>query len=122
MRISVGWIGVILTAMAMGACSARDHGHHTEWCSNEHVALDVADLPRSLAFCTRKLRDNLGYLTSDYGYRAPSYAKTDHLDRAYLSFDIDAVFDYGLHEFIQMMLTQLSDIGRQIEIDYRFYE
>ncbi|WP_305972248.1 MULTISPECIES: alpha-E domain-containing protein [unclassified Mameliella] len=79
-------------------------------------------MPRSLAFCARKLRDNLGFLGSDYGERAASYAKIDHIDRAYLSFDIDAVFDYGLHEFIQKMLLLLGDLGRQIEVDYRFYE
>lgn len=79
-------------------------------------------MPRSLSFCAHKLRDNLGFLGSDYGERAPSFAKIDHIDRAYLSLDIDAVFDYGLHEFIQKMLLLLGDLGRQIEVDYRFYE
>lgn len=79
-------------------------------------------MPRSLAFCTRKIRSNLGYLVSDYGYRAPSFAKVVHIESAYLSYDIDAVFDYGLHEFIQKLLLLLGDLGRQIERDYRFYE
>lgn len=79
-------------------------------------------MPRSLAFCTRKIRSNLGYLVSDYGYRAPAFTKVVHLESAYLSYDIDAVFDFGLHEYIQKTLGLLYDIGRQIEIDYRFYE
>ncbi|MBO9478158.1 alpha-E domain-containing protein [Shimia sp. R11_0] len=79
-------------------------------------------MPRSLAFCTRKLRDNLGYLASSYGSRMPSMAKVGHLERTYLSHDIDAVFDFGLHEFIQKVLTLLADLGQQIEHDYRFYE
>jgi uncharacterized alpha-E superfamily protein len=79
-------------------------------------------MPRSLAFCVRKLRDNLGYLSSNYGDRPPSWGKVDNLERAYLSHTIDAIFDYGLHEFIQTMLAQLADLGAQIEIDYRFYE
>ncbi|CUH50775.1 alpha-E domain-containing protein [Shimia marina] len=79
-------------------------------------------MPRSLAFCTRKLRDNLGYLASSYGSRMPSMAKVGHLERTYLSHDIDAVFDFGLHEFIQKVLMLLADLGQQIEHDYRFYE
>ena len=79
-------------------------------------------MPRSLAFCARRLRDNLEMLNSDYGVRTPSFSMIDHIDRAYLSFDIDAVFDYGLHEFIQKLLILLADLGQQIEIDYRFYE
>ncbi|MDE4131481.1 alpha-E domain-containing protein [Phaeobacter sp. QD34_3] len=79
-------------------------------------------MPRSLSFCTRKLRANLGYLASEYGQRPPSLAKVAHLESTYLSHDIDAVFDYGLHEFIQKMLTLLADLGRQIEQDFRFYE
>lgn len=79
-------------------------------------------MPRSLAFCARKLRDNLGHLGAEYGHRATSYSKVGHLERTYLTHDIYAVFDYGLHEFIQKMLTLLSELGQQIEHDYRFYE
>lgn len=79
-------------------------------------------MPRSLVFCTRKLRDNLGHLSSAYGSRIPSMAKVGHLERTYLSHDIDAVFDYGLHEFIQKVLGLFADLGQQIEHDFRFYE
>jgi uncharacterized alpha-E superfamily protein len=79
-------------------------------------------MPRSLAFCAHKMRDNMGYLAADHGKRPPSYALADHIERNYLSFDIDAVFDFGLHEFIQKMLSLLDELARQIEIDYRFYE
>ncbi len=79
-------------------------------------------MPRSLAFCARKLRDNLGYLAADYRTRPRAFAMADHLERHYLSFDIDAVFEYGLHEFIQKTLSLLDDLSRQIEIDYRFNE
>ena len=79
-------------------------------------------MPRSLAFCARKLRDNLGYLAADYRTRPRAYGIADHIERHYLSYDIDAVFDYGLHEFIQKLLELLQELARQIEIDYRFYE
>ena len=37
------------------------------------------------------------------------------MERQYLSFDIDGVFEYGLHEFIQELLSQLAGLGQQIE-------
>jgi uncharacterized alpha-E superfamily protein len=79
-------------------------------------------MPRSLRFCVRKIRDNLGYLVSGYGERPPSWRKADHIERAFLSYDIDAIFSYGLHEFIRKQLSLLNDLGNQVEIDYRFYE
>jgi uncharacterized alpha-E superfamily protein len=79
-------------------------------------------MPRSLAFCVNKLRGNMKYLVDDYSVTPPSFQKIDELQNRYLRLDIDAVFDYGLHEFIQTMLVELYELGRQIEIDYRFYE
>ncbi len=79
-------------------------------------------MPRSLAFCARKLSNNLRYLDAEYHTRSRAYAIADHLERHYLSYDIDAVLDYGLHEFIQKTLALLHELSRQIEIDYRFIE
>lgn len=79
-------------------------------------------MPRSLNFCCSKLRDNLGYLASDYGQRGESYAMADTLKRRFMAHDIDAIFDYGLHEYIQDLLGSLSALSSQIEIDFRVYE
>lgn len=79
-------------------------------------------MPRSLNFCCAKLRDNLGYVSSDYGTRSNSLTLADALSRRFMSHDIDAIFDYGLHEYIQDLLSALGDLGRQIEVDFRFYE
>jgi uncharacterized alpha-E superfamily protein len=79
-------------------------------------------MPRSLGFCIRKIRDNLNYLVSNYGKRPASWAMADQLERYYLSHDIDAIFEYGLHEYIQKVLSLLNELGNQIEIDYRFNE
>jgi uncharacterized alpha-E superfamily protein len=79
-------------------------------------------MPRSLAFCVAKLRDNLGYLAGDYGSRLPSHALADQLCDTYMARDIEDIFDHGLHEFIQDFLTATAILGRQTEIDYRFYE
>jgi uncharacterized alpha-E superfamily protein len=79
-------------------------------------------MPRSLAFCAIKLRDNLGYLASNYGTRPESLEHADALVRRFMSHDIDAVFDFGLHEYIEEVLGSLRALGHQIEIDFRFYE
>ncbi|MGR3320824.1 MAG: alpha-E domain-containing protein [Pseudooceanicola sp.] len=79
-------------------------------------------MPRSLAFCTRKLCENLGYLKADYKMSTESLKKARHIETMYLSHDIDAVFDYGLHEYINKVLELFFDLARQIEIDFRFYE
>ena len=79
-------------------------------------------MPRSLAFCVHKLCDNLRSLNKGARKPAPSLRQTTALEKKYLSHDIDEIFDYGLHEFIEQILEHLSEIARQIEIDFRFYE
>ena len=38
-----------------------------------------------------------------------------------MSHDVAAIFDYGLHEYVQEVLNHLGKLSQQIEIDYRFY-
>lgn len=79
-------------------------------------------MPRSLAFCVGKLQTNLRYLESGVTGSMPSLKLACHIERHYLSHDIDAVLEYGLHEFIQKTLGLLSELAAQIEQDFRFYE
>lgn len=79
-------------------------------------------MPRSLAFCGAKISDNLRYLAEDYGSRLPCHDMIDRLMAGCLSRRIDDIFDNGLHEFIEEYLRGLGAVGRQIELDYRFYE
>jgi uncharacterized alpha-E superfamily protein len=77
-------------------------------------------MPRSLAFCASKIEANLRYL--DPEARTPSLRMVRDLRTRYLSHDVAAIFDYGLHEFIQSVLSALGDVAAQIERDFRFYE
>ncbi|AJE46198.1 alpha-E domain-containing protein [Celeribacter indicus] len=100
--------------MAYGSqVNARDIAHF--------LILDKR-MPRSLYFCSSKIRDNLRYLSSDYGTKYRSCDLADGLLRRFMSHDIDAVFDFGLHEYIQNVLSSLGQLGMQIERDFRFYE
>jgi uncharacterized alpha-E superfamily protein len=79
-------------------------------------------MPRSLAFCAEKLADNLGYLAADYGSRSAALDRTEALEDSFFAKPIEAIFESGLHEFIQDFLRETASIGGQCEIDFRFYE
>lgn len=78
-------------------------------------------MPRSLAFCAGKLSDNLGYLGSEDDAGNVSRAMVGALRGRLTTKSIDDIFEYGLHEFLQTTLEDLSGISRQIEQDFRFY-
>jgi uncharacterized alpha-E superfamily protein len=64
---------------------------------------------------------NLSYLAKQYGARLPS---NDHIERLRMMVTectVDSIFDNGLHEFIMDFLKANSELGSQIELDYRFY-
>ncbi|EED36830.1 conserved hypothetical protein [Luminiphilus syltensis NOR5-1B] len=85
------------------------------------VILDK-QMPRSLAFCARRLRRNLERLRDQYGLVKPSLAMASDLDEFYNVNDIDTIFEFGLHEHTQQTLGEITALGFQIEQDYRFYE
>lgn len=77
-------------------------------------------MPRSLAFCGEKIRDNLGWLAHDYGTRMPCHGMAETLNLTYFARPVEEIFDAGLHEFIQHFLQDMAALGSQTEIDYRF--
>ena len=78
-------------------------------------------MPRSLAFSVGKLCDNLGYLTDGSEHGKSSCDRVVALQNGLLSKGIDDIFEFGLHEFLQKTLEELSGISSQIEQDFRFY-
>lgn len=79
-------------------------------------------MPRSLNFCARKVLDNLQHLSSGYAVHPASLDLAHALVDCFAQSDIDTIFDDGLHEYIQNALTAFGALGRQVEIDFRFYE
>lgn len=79
-------------------------------------------MPRSLSFCASKLQDNLRYLETDYGVKSKALEKADTLCQRFESHSVEAIFEYGLHEYIEDVLASLGALSRQVEIDFRFYE
>lgn len=87
----------------------------------QFLILDTC-MPRSLAFCTGKIADNLGYVCLSYGERSKAMDKAQALAADCRNTDIETIFADGLHEYIQGILDRLTVLGGQIEHDYRFYE
>ncbi|TCD16558.1 alpha-E domain-containing protein [Oricola cellulosilytica] len=77
-------------------------------------------LPRSLAFCATKIVDNLQFLADDYGERHACHDAAEALVSRLRDNTVDAIFDIGLHEFIEQFIRDNNALGQQIEQDYRF--
>lgn len=87
----------------------------------EFVILDPR-LPRSLVFCYQKMAENLEWLADRYGERHVSQDQAAEMLSGCAGRSINDIFDYGLHEFLSQCLIDTANLGRQIEIDYRFVE
>lgn len=77
-------------------------------------------LPRSLAFCSSQIVENLNYLSEDYGERSASLDRAQQLDARIKDRDINAIFEEGLHEYLNSVMHDIGALGMQIEEDYRF--
>ncbi len=77
-------------------------------------------MPRSLAYCATTLVENLTYLSEDYDRPTKSLDLAEVLHKRLKGRDIGAIFDEGLHEFLNSVLSDTAQIGMQIEEDYRF--
>lgn len=79
-------------------------------------------MPRSLAFCAGKIVTNLDYLGIDYDLELPCHTRSRALKEGLAATSIEGIFDNGLHEFLTDFVADVTELGRQIEVDYRFIE
>ena len=77
-------------------------------------------MPRSLAFCYNKICDNLGYLEKNYDNRTEACEMAEAIHKDYLGQSMDAIFEDGLHEFIEGFLRANGNLAKQISSDYSF--
>jgi uncharacterized alpha-E superfamily protein len=76
--------------------------------------------PRSLAFCYRMLREDLGELARVHGHEGEAMILMHEADRQLSALTIEAVFDRGLHEFLLAFIASNRAIADAISQDYRF--
>ena len=79
-------------------------------------------MPRSLIYCCDIIKVHLLSLCSVYRNKPPSLSQIIQLQNRFLTHDIEAIFKFGLHDFLQKMISLFGNLSNQIEIDYRFYE
>jgi uncharacterized alpha-E superfamily protein len=116
---NVQWESILRSVSAEGAYRMTHGGDVRPRLIASFLILDRR-MPRSLAFSVSKLQDNFGYLAESYGARLPSHDRALALMEGCLGTGIDAIFEGGLHEFIQDFLRAVAALGTQVEIDYRF--
>jgi len=116
---NVQWENILRSISAQRAYRWRNPGAMNPRDIADFVIFDRR-MPRSLAFCFSKISDRLAYLGTAYDQRHPSHDRAEALKGRLGSSDIAAVFDSGLHEFLQGCINDTAALGQQIETDYQF--
>ncbi|TNE60917.1 MAG: alpha-E domain-containing protein [Alphaproteobacteria bacterium] len=80
-----------------------------------------ARMPRSLAYCYRKIGDSLESLARDYGESHMAHLTATKTLARLEGRDIADIFDEGLHEFLVGFIIQNNKLGSEIAEAYRFY-
>ena len=78
-------------------------------------------MPRSLAFCQKRIFCGLENLRDSYAVTSASLGVCSQIRDTLTPGSIDQVFKSGLHEFITAFLASNQSLGTQIEQDFRFY-
>ena len=118
---NVQWETILRSVSALGGFRTA-YGHTPDPQDIANFLILDKRMPRSLAYCVAKLQSNLGYLARSYDQTPQCVELADGIAEAYLNTEVTAIFDMGLHEFIQEFLGQLSRLGGQIQADFRFIE
>lgn len=116
---NVQWETILRSVSADGSFRYL-HGSETKPLQIAEFLTMDRRLPRSLAFCYAKICANLGYLEHDYKLRLPCHDTADEIYHRFREGSIDAIFEKGLHEFLQTFIHDNNALGQQIEADYRF--
>lgn len=119
MSDNVQWETILRATSSVRAYQTVTEGDTGPRSIAEFLMLDRRS-PRSLAFCYGKILDNLGYLETQYGQHMPSHEMAEKVAGRFNNYSVEAIFDFGLHEFIAEFLSDSRTLGYQIEQDYRF--
>ncbi len=79
-------------------------------------------MPRSLTFCYSKISTNLNYLDQNYNRKSRSAELAHEICDDVLGQPIEAIFEYGLHEYISRFVIANNGLAAQIETDFNFQD
>ncbi len=116
---NVQWETILRSVSAQRAYRWQSGGEATPMGIAEFLILD-RQMPRSLAFCYRKINDNLGYLAASYGAEHRCHDLSRELCARLSDRPIESIFEDGLHEFLRDCIRANNALGESIEHDYRF--
>lgn len=118
---NVQWESILRSLSAEGGFRMH-HGSNPAPREITHFLVLDKRMPRSLAFCTDKIRETLSQLNRGNREANEALRLVCQIEGHYLSHDVDRIFEFGLHEMILELLGAVSTLARQIETDYRFHE
>lgn len=76
--------------------------------------------PRSLRFCFDQIRSNVEALTQEYGVETQANQLLSAAACRLHETNIEAIFEIGLHQFLQDFIARTYRIDAAISADYRF--
>ena len=85
----------------------------------EYLILD-SRMPRSLHFCYRNIAENLEFLAQEYGTRLSCHDISARTLASLGGRQIQAIFDFGLHEFLTDFIYQNNRLATDIARAYNF--
>lgn len=77
-------------------------------------------MPRSLMHCMGNIIKSIAYLDKEYGGGFASNTLAINMQARLSGRDIDAIFEEGLHEFLEAAMGEVAALSLQIETDFRF--
>ncbi|WP_420861210.1 alpha-E domain-containing protein [Algirhabdus cladophorae] len=116
---NVQWETILRSVSAHRSFRWLNEGDMTSANIAEFLILD-SRFPRSLAFSSRIIEENLNFLAKDYGTRFKSHDMIDAQREKLRQHTIASIFEEGLHSFIIDFIRENNAIGMQIEQDYQF--
>lgn len=112
-----------LILRAASAHRAYRHVYH-----DRYKAHNIADflilrpeMPRSLVFCARFVKENLGMLSDFYGRKESVHEAADGLLAMVENTNMDAIFANGLHEFLTEFIARNNRVTDALSDSYNFY-
>jgi len=127
---SISWVGSTLDNSQWESILRSVSAHRSyRWVYEaDYKPTHIADylilnnrMPRSLAYCYRRIHEAVNFLADDYDMRHPSH---DYVDQTLAKLQVGSIkdiFDAGLHEFLAGFINDNNRLGDQIAKDYRFH-
>jgi uncharacterized alpha-E superfamily protein len=113
------WTSVLRATSAVRAYHHIYRGDYTPWGIAELLVLNKV-FPRSAAFCYRALQRYLDELATLYGERHACHDIAAQMSTRLDECDIDALFQTGLHEFIEDAIRVTTRLSGEISRAYHF--